>query len=285
MAVSGLRHLRTGFWLGWQMDANWASPGWFFAYSIVRPLAMSSILVVMYLVVTGGRTHTEMFAAMYLGNAFYMYVGALGMGVSMAVIEEREWFQMLKYIYLGTSDLFWYILGRAGAKFVATSIAAAVVLAAGVLFLHVPLHAGTVDWGALVLALAAGVLLSLGMGLALAGVMLLAARHGGAWAEGLAGALYLFTGTVFPLDVLPDWARAFGLALPFTHWLEALRRAAYGHAFSARFSPTLAAVPDTTLWTVLLASAAATILAGVAVFRACERVARERGLIDQVTEH
>lgn len=285
MAVNDLRVLRIGFWLGWQMDTNWAAPFWFFVYSVVRPLAMSSILVVMYLVVTSGHTHTDMFAGVYLGNALWMYVGSLGMGLSMAVVEEREWFQTLKYIFLGTSNLFSYVVGRAGAKFVATSIAILVVLGAGILFLDVPIRLGAVHWPAFILAMLCGVVMAAGLGLAMAGVMLLAMRTGSAYAEALAGALFVFTGTLFPLDLLPRWGQAIGMALPFTYWLEELRRAVFGMGFAQQFSPRLAAIPEAMLWTVLAVGAAGMGLMGVIVFRWAERIARERGLIDQLTEH
>ena len=38
---------RTAAWLGWQIESNWTDPFLFFIYSVVKPLASASILVVM----------------------------------------------------------------------------------------------------------------------------------------------------------------------------------------------------------------------------------------------
>jgi len=40
------------------------------------------------------------FTYMYLGNAFYIYVGAVMAGVSWAVIDDREHYKTLKYMYV-----------------------------------------------------------------------------------------------------------------------------------------------------------------------------------------
>jgi hypothetical protein len=73
--------------------------------------------------------------------------------------------------------------------------------------------------------------------------------------------------------------RPFALALPTTWWLAGVRRALLG-------TPTpglLASLPDTIVLLALCASAAMLTLVSWATFRAFERVARERGLIDRTT--
>jgi len=40
--------------------------------------------------------------------------------------------------------------------------------------------------------------------------------------------VYLLSGVVFPLGVLPGWVQAVGLSLPTTYWLEGMRRALMG---------------------------------------------------------
>src|SRR5262249_16226803 len=55
-------------------------------------------------------------------------------------------------------------------------------------------------------------------------------EHGMFLSEGVAGALYLLSGAVFPLDVLPGWLRGLGMALPPTYWLEGVRRSLLGTA-------------------------------------------------------
>ncbi len=40
--------------------------------------------------------------------------------------------------------------------------------------------------------------------------------------------MYLFSGTFFPLEVMPKWGRMVAEVLPLTHFVELLRSAALG---------------------------------------------------------
>jgi ABC-2 type transport system permease protein len=90
------RSFRVATWLGWQIESNWADPFLFFIYSVVKPLASASILVVMYGIITHSNFTNPLFPYIYLGNAFYIYVGAVMGGVSWAVIDDREHYKTLK---------------------------------------------------------------------------------------------------------------------------------------------------------------------------------------------
>lgn len=273
------RTFRTAGWLGWQIESNWTDPTLFAVYSLLRPIASALILVVMYRIV-GSETAAALFPGMYVGNALFMYVGALIAGVSWVIIEDREFYQMLKYIYVSTSGIFWYLAGRAVAKFVITTIAVVVLLVFGRFFLSVPLHLADIDWALFAAVFPLGIVTTVGFGLLMAGVMLLAARHGEGYTESVAGALYLLSGVVFPLDVLPSWLQAVGRAIPLTYWMEGLRR-----ALNQPFGSALASYSDATLVAVLAVSSIITIVAAAAFFRGMERITRQRGLMDQLTEH
>ena len=79
------RSFRTAAWLGWKIESNWTDPFLFTVYSIVKPLAGAAILVVMYSIITNGAFTNPLFPYIYLGNAFYMYVGAVMTGVPRLV--------------------------------------------------------------------------------------------------------------------------------------------------------------------------------------------------------
>ena len=79
------RSFRTAAWLGWQIESNWTDPFLFAIYSIIKPLAGAAILVVMYSIITNGDFADPIFTYIYLGNAFYLYVGAVMSGISWAV--------------------------------------------------------------------------------------------------------------------------------------------------------------------------------------------------------
>lgn len=269
---------RLSAWLGWQVESNWADPLLFAVYSLVKPIAAALILVVIYRIV-GNETAAALFPGMFVGNALFMYVGALMFGASWVIIEDREYYQVLKYIYISSAGMSWYVAGRAVAKFIVTTAAVIVLLVVGRLFLGVSLAA--VDWGLFAVVFPLGILTSVGFGFMLAGVMLLAARHGEAYAESIAGALYLLCGVVFPLDVLPAWLQVVGKAIPFTYWIEGLRRALLGDGFGH----ALADYGNGTLVVILVATTVVTMIGAGIFFAAMDRLARRRGLLDQLTEH
>lgn len=278
-----LRSFRVASWLGWKIESNWTDPFLFAIYSIVKPLSGAAILVVMYSVITGGKFQDPLFPYIYLGNAFYMYVGAVMTGVSWAVLDDREHYKTLKYIYVAPVRIPFYLMGRGVARFITGSFSVIITIVFGVLFLHVPIDLAQVDWPLFIVSLLLGVMMLSLLGLMLAGVTLILARHSDYLGDGVAGALYLFSGAVFPLDVLPAWLRPVGYALPVTYWLELLRRSLVGSV--AQAFPTLAGFSSLQLLGIL---AALTLLFGVLsvfIFRWCDARARDRGYIDMTTNY
>ncbi|MHB1337590.1 MAG: ABC transporter permease [Bellilinea sp.] len=278
-----MRSFRTSAWLGWKIESNWTDPFLFAVYSIVKPLAGAAILVVMYAIITGSAFTNPLFPYIYLGNAFYMYVGAVMTGVSWAVIDDREHYKTLKYMYVAPIRFPLYLVGRAVARFLTGSFSVLITIVFGVLFLHVPIDIARVDWLLFVVSLVVGVILLASMGLILAGFTLLLARHGDYLGDAVAGGLYLFSGAVFPLDVLPAWLRPLGYAMPITYWLELLRRSLVGSV--AQAFPTLAAYNNLQLLGILVAMTAGSVILSVMVFRFCDHHARERGYIDMTTNY
>jgi ABC-2 type transport system permease protein len=281
MAGGTWRSFRAAAWLGWQIESNWADPFLFAVYSVVKPLAAAGILVVMYGIVTGGRFESPAFAYMYLGNAFYMYVGAVMTGVAYAVIDDRERYRTLKYVYVAPIDIRLYLVGRAAARVLTGTVAVAITIAAGVLWLDVPVRLATIHWPLLAVSLTIGLVSLALLGLALGGVVMQVAHQSWSVGEAVAGTLFLFSGAVFPLEVLPAWLRPIGFALPVTYWLELMRRALVG---PGGFQ-TLAGLSDLQLLAILTALTGVLALVTLASFRRCEHRARERGLIDRTTSY
>ena len=278
-----VRSFTMATWLGWQVESNWTDPFLFAIYVIVKPLATAAILVVMYSIITGGDYNSPLFPYIYLGNAFYTYVGSIMVGVSWAVIDDREHYKTLKYMYIAPINIPFYWLGRGVSRFLIGTVAVFVILTAGVLFLHLPLDLAQVDWGLLFLSLFIGVSMLAMMGLILASVTLMLAHHVFFIGEAVAGALYLFSGAIFPLEVLPAWLRPIGYAMPITYWLELMRRSLIGDVAEA--FPTLAQFSNLQLLGILLGLTLVFAILSVFVFRWCNYRARERGLIDMVTNY
>ena len=277
------RSLRTAAWLGWQIESNWASPALFALYSIIKPLTSAAILVVMFGMVTQGNFGSPAFAYMYIGNAFYMYVGAIIAGMAQSVVDDRERFRTLKSMYVAPVNIPLYLTGRGVARFFTTTLSVLVTIAFGVAFLKLQLNPAEVRWGLLFGSLCIGMAMLAMMGLVLASIVLTIAH--GSWlvGEAVAGALYLFCGAVFPLDALPWWLRPVGYLMPVTYWLELVRRALTGRA--AQQYPSLAGFSDGALVTMLVVMTVALGLVAAATFRRCDHIARERGLIDRTTNY
>jgi len=277
------RSFRTAAWLGWQIESNWTDPFLFAVYSILKPLSAAAILVVMYSIITKGDFASPIFPYIYLGNAFYIYVGAVMAGISWAVIDDREHYKTLKYMYIAPIRIPLYLIGRGVAKFLVGSISVLITIVFGVIFLNVQIDLVAVNWALFFTTLSIGVVMLAMMGLLLSGVTLLIAHHVWFLGESVAGALYLFSGAIFPLEVLPPLLRPLGFAMPLTYWLELLRRSLVGSV--AQAFPTLSGVSNNQLLAILVSL---TLLFGglsVVVFRWCEHRAREKGLIDLVSNY
>jgi ABC-2 type transport system permease protein len=281
--LSALHSFRMAAWLGWQIESNWTDPFLFGVYSIVKPLAGAAILVVMYSVVSGGNFDTPIFPYIYLGNAFYIYVGQVMTGISWAVIDDREHYKTLKYMYIAPIHIPTYLLGRGIARFVIATISVLITITIGVLFLHVEIDFDAVNWGLFSLSLFIGVAMLAMMGLILAGITLITVNHVWFIGDAAAGALYLFSGAIFPLDVLPAFLRPVGYLMPITYWLELLRRSLVGSV--AQAFPTLSGFSNTQLLGILIGLTAVFALLSAITFFWCEHRAREQGMIDMVTNY
>ena len=278
-----LRSFKVAAWLGWQIESNWTDPYLFAVYSIIKPLASAGILVIMYSIISKGNFSTPLFPYIYYGNAFYIYVGAVMSGVSWAVIDDREHYKTLKYMYIAPIVIPIYWLGRGVARFLTGTIAVAITLAFGVLFLQVPLDLAKVNWPLFIVSITVGIAMLSMMGLILASITLLVAHHFFLIGEAVASALYLLSGAIFPLDVLPVWLRPLGYAMPITYWLELMRRSLVGNV--AQAFPTLAQFTDLQLIGILGALSLVFAILSYFVFRYCDYRARERGLIDFVSNY
>jgi ABC-2 type transport system permease protein len=277
------RSFRIAAWLGWQIESNWTDPFLFAIYSIIKPLAGAAILVVMYSVITSGDFGSPIFTYIYLGNAFYIYVGSVMTGISWAVIDDREHYKTLKYMYIAPINVPAYLIGRGVAKFLVGSISVIITIIVGVMFLHVTIPIGEVNWLLFIGALGIGIVMLAMMGLILAGVSLMIVNHVWFIGDAVAGAFFLFSGAIFPLEVLPVWIRWVGYLNPITYWLEILRRALVGSVAEA--FPTFENLSNSQIIGILAVLTVAFGIISIFVYRYCEHVAREKGLIDMVTNY
>lgn len=277
--TSRLRTVAIAGRLGFAMESNWAPLWAYLLYSLVRPVFMSLIIVAMYHV-TGARDPARL-TYMFVGNAFFTFVGNVLFGINQIIIEDREHYQVLKYIYAAPISIYAFLLGRGLVKVAISAFSVAVTLAFG--FLALPIR---VERAADPAMLAAATLLGLAalvfLGILLAGFTLNTARHAGFLSESIAGVLYLFCGAVFPPTVLPDALAAVARVLPLTYWIELSRRALVG---PPPFPTGLEGFTDGALLALLAASTAVFGVASILGYRAFEHRARRWGKLDQTTDY
>lgn len=277
------RSFSTAAWLGWKIESNWTDPFLFAVYSIVKPLASAGILIVMYSVIAQSDFTSPIFAYLYLGNAFYQYVGAVMSGLAWAIIDDREHYRTLKYIYVAPVSVPFYLLGRGVARFLTTTFAVIVTIAFGVIFLKIPLVLGEVNWGLFALTLFIGIAMLATLGMMLAGISMNIARHSDFIGDAVAGALFLFSGAIFPLSVLPAAIRWLGYVFPVSYWLELMRRSMIGSVAAA--FPTFSTLTNQHLLLILVGLTIVFGAASTVIFGQLDHRARERGLIDQATNY
>lgn len=267
------------------MESNWARPFLFLIYSVIRPIAATLILVIMFLVIKQDVAQDPaLFSYVYLGAAFYMFVGNVLFGITYVIHEDRERYQTLKQVYIAPVSLYVYIIGRATSKIALTAMSVVISVAFGITVLGLPLDLLRVDWPMFALAMFIGMGCIASIGIALAGVSFLTAKHSTGINEGIAGAFYLFCGAVFPLTVLPQWGQQIGAVIPITYWLELVRRSLYPGEGIEQLSG-LQDFSDPMILALLLLSTMAFLAVSLGIFRYADRLAREEGKIDMTTAY
>ena len=284
------RGFATAVRLGWSTEANWTDPILFFIYSVAKPVSAALILVVM-LEVIGGASTREYRGFVVTGSALWAMVLSGIAGLAWSILEDRERYRMLKYVYVSQSDFLVVLTGRAVARAAVGAMGAVITLAIGVVVLGVPFDPFAIDWLLLAVVTTVGVVAIVAIGMILGAVVMQSRQEAWQYPEAVAGALFLVAGAVFPLAVLPMPIQIVGLLTPLAWWIEGTRLALFEGGLSAIGGPgsawqalTGTASPSTTevVVALLVTGVVGTLLATLA-FRASERRAKDRGLLDQTT--
>ena len=284
------RSFGTAVRLGWQMEANWTDPILFLIYSVAKPLASALILLVMLEVISGG-SRPEYRSFIVVGSALWSFVQSGVSGLAWMILDDRERYRMLKYVYVSPSEFLAVMLGRGVARIGVGAMGATITIAVGVLALGVPFDPVGIDLPLFVAVMVLGIAAVLAIGLLLAAICMQTRQESWSYPEAVSGALFLVSGVVFPLSVLPSPIQAIGLLTPLTWWIEGVRDSLFRGGVTAIGGPgtvftalTGGSRPDPlTIVLALLATGVVATLAAVAVFRVSDRRAKDRGLLDQTT--
>ncbi|CAN5610932.1 hypothetical protein BH23CHL10_BH23CHL10_05970 [soil metagenome] len=269
------RSFRTAIRLGWAIEANWSDPFLFAVYTMAKPLAAAGILVVMFQVITGGQ-NPEFLQFLIVGSALWNIVFGVMSGLVQSILEDRERYRMIKYVVVTPTSLFPFLLGRSLARVAVSFVAVVLTMVVGVLFLGVDLQPNLLY---LIPATVLGVTAVIALGVFMAGWCLSLRQEAWSYPEAIAGALYLVSGAIFPIDILPTILHPIAYLSPTTWWLEASRRGLLGHG-----SPgAIGGLSDEVVMLILLVSTAVVIPVALAAFAWFMRRARRAGLLDMTT--
>jgi len=274
-------NLRMGSWLGWQIETNWTNLWVYGLYSLARPIASTLILVLIFLVVPQGKLEHPLFVYTYIGNAFFMYVYMVLFGISWVIHEDREHYQMLKYVFIAPRKMYYYLAGRGVAKLAITTFSVLVTLAFGIWVLKIPVDLTEVNYLALGSGLFLGLLCIAALGVILAALSMVTAHHSFYLTEGIAGLFYLISGAIYPIDVLPGWLQTLAQAFPLTYWIELIRRSMN----VPLQSQVLSVYSWQELFLVLLISTLVLLIASHYIYRIFERISVKYGLVDRLTNY
>jgi ABC-2 type transport system permease protein len=284
-----LRTLRLAAWLGWQLETNWASPALFTLYMVVKPVSGSLMLVCMYYAAryaTGGRVPAEFLPYLYISNACFGLVSTVMFGLSYGVIRDREHYRMLKYVYISPAHFQTYFVGRGLARAAEGTVGGVINIATGLLLfsdLRAAVGGPSGDWLWLIVYLGIGLAMLWACGMILAAACLNMTRNGMFLSEGVGGLVYLLSGVVFPLGVLPQWIQAISLTLPTTYWLEGMRRGLIGRVpdSATMLRGPLAHWENGELAIALAATTAGLVIAAQLFWRWSERRAWRLGKLEE----
>ena len=241
--------------------------------------------------VIGGPAGRSFRSFVVVGSALWSFVVSGVSGLAWSVLEDRERYRVLKYVVVSPSDFLTVLIGRGVARIGVGLAGVVITLVVGVVALGVPFDPAAVDWPLLLVTSLLGLGAIIGLGLLMAGVCLQTRQESWSYPEAFAGALFLVTGAIFPLAVLPAPIQAIGLVTPLTWWIAGVREAllpgspgSVGGPGSLFESLAGHANPGSgEVLAALLVTGTVVTLAAVALFRASDRRARRAGLYDRTT--
>jgi ABC-2 type transport system permease protein len=275
-AADAARSLIASARLAWAIEGNWAEPFFLLVYLIIRPLAFLGLFLAVLSI--GGALNPTSIGFVVVGQAVFQIVGAAMQGPTHALLDDRERYRTIRYIFATPSSLLPVSIGRALVKALIAAISAVIVIGVGAL-IGMPMRAGGPDLLLLLVVMTLGLASIVGLGVALGAVCVQLRNDAWGYPQAVAGSVFLLCGAIFPLDTLPEPLRLLGAGLPMTWWIEGVRRALLGTS-----SPGLLGELSTPhLLLVLSVGTVLITLAAPRLFRIGIDRAREKGYLDRST--
>ncbi|BAJ51582.1 conserved hypothetical protein [Candidatus Caldarchaeum subterraneum] len=270
-----VRALWSSAWVGWEVESNWTEPFIFIGLQVIRPLASTLLFPLLYLVgmnFIGRPVDPNYLGYIFVGTAFFTpYIFAAETGGTI-VSQDRERYGVMKSIYITTSSLSIYFLGRflavAAISLFSTlsSFAAAYALIVWGIGYSMPLRLENLLDA--FLALGAIYIGSFAIFFILPSINLLTNKLQWSLTYYFLGLLYLLGDIIFPVQSLSPLAEPLAYILPTNQALNTLRDAL---GLPTTYN-TAAAYLASILWAAL----------GYFVFKRAVGRARAKGLLDKI---
>jgi ABC-2 type transport system permease protein len=232
---------------------------------------------VMYRVISGAAPGTAAYLAFLVsGVAFWSFVQYGFAGLANGMADDRGEYRMLKYVYTSPVHFYVYLLGRGLAQLATAVASAAIVLVVATIALRLPIDPLRVNYPLLLAASFLAMLAVIGMAMAY-GLLLLLARDSHGYGDLGASVLYVISGAIFPISVLPGILATVAALSPLVYWMELIRRSLLG-SHGMRMFPALS---EADVLLRLVIATVVTLIVAHLVFTWADRLARQRGLIDR----
>ncbi len=275
--------VKSAAWLGWQLESNWADPWIFAVITIIRPLASLFIIIFMFRFALGPSASADFFNFFFIGNVIYLYVYNVLFGISQVIFEDREHYEVIKYIYISPVNWYLYFIGRGFARFIVASVSCAVTIAAGTLFLPLKFGMSAASVPTFALSFAVGLVSIFFMGIIMCALTLVMARHGNMMSESVSGIFFISCGVIFPISALPEWLQKISAVIPVSYWLEISRRLILGT--DKTIDGVWHGISTGALMTRLGVSTVVLFIFSILFFNYMSMLARSKGIIDRTTSY
>lgn len=271
-----INDFKASFSLGWKIESNWTDPFLFVIYSLAKPLSSALILIIMFVIITRNQL-PEYIPHLLIGDALHLYTANVLFGIAWTIIDDREYYETLKYVYISPISLFLFLAGRGFAKYITTTVSAIIILITGSIILKVHFSLIPFWYIYLPIFIILGTLSLFIIGYFFAGVNFLISRQGWFLTQSATGVFLLLTGAIFPIDTLPSFLSKIGIFIPQTIWMDGMRMILLGSGWNEVFK-------NLTIDKMMYLLALENLIYFVVIllfFNFSLKIARTRGLIDQ----
>jgi len=272
--IKNLKTFKCAFWLGFKIESNWTYPFLFAIYSLIRPL--SSLLIIIFVYIVGalsGYSDPSYATYMVLGNAFFIFAAQAIYGSIWMIHDDREHYQIIKYVYVSPSNFYIYYVGRGSFAFLLSSaISSLITIFIGVTFLGVRIDFLKIDYLFFILNFLISLIGLVSLSMILASIGFFTTRTMWSLSEGLAGLFFLFSGVLFKPEQFPYPLQIFSYALPLTYWVSLFRNSLLGLRIESLMNEFIISLG----YTIFL------LLSSIILFRFSLRIAKKKGIIDAI---